>query len=371
MPTNDYLLKTINTVSRQQLVHLLKSYRKGACTPQELTLLYKWLHELGRLPLEDTPELAAIRREIKERIWQQQQELMRVATPLLTSKRAGRLIFLPRRFIGVAAAAIVIIITGVCLFVGSRRYHSRFAPVAANAVQKSVPYIVQPARDTLLINSTAGIQRLRLADGSVIDLSPRSRIRISNPWPASGRQIWLNGEACFDAARDVSHPFIVYAKGFSATVLGTVFRISAYDSTGNGRVHLLSGKVVLRHIKDPFSEVMMLPGDAYAFNEHTSRLTPCEEKKRETAVRPEPAPAVTVTGEMLVFDNASLPEVFKALSEAYKTRIFLENPGRMHNRKFTGNFRRERSLDQVLTTLASLNELRLIHTDSSYSINTK
>ncbi len=332
---------------------------------------------MEQFSLEEFPDLEAVRRQVKERVWLHQVELMnngdgsinRNGEGRTKRKGSGRLVSLWPA-LRIPAAAAVILALGLCLFLS--RYRSSLHPdgqptsLAGNSRQ-------QPAGDSLLINRTARDQLLVMADGSSITLSPGSRIAISNPWPAAGREIRLNGAALFNVTRDNRHPFIVYAKGFSTTALGTVFSISAYDSAGSGQVRLLSGKVIVRNLKEPSHQVILEPGDGYAFNERTGRLALFEGHRPPSVIadRQLNAPAVTMTGETIRFDNAPLAEVFKTLSEEYKTSIIPENGSMLRNRKFTGIIRKERPLDQILATLVSLNELELVRTDSTYIIKAK
>jgi transmembrane sensor len=92
-----------------------------------------------------------------------------------------------------------------------------------------------------------------LDDGSVIDLSTNTQIRVR--FSAARRQILLDrGEALFSVAHDASRPFEVTALGVTARAVGTKFSVRLHE---DARVETLvtEGRVlVLRQ-----SEVLGVP----------------------------------------------------------------------------------------------------------------
>ncbi len=71
---------------------------------------------------------------------------------------------------------------------------------------------------------TAQIEQIALPDGSVIDVAPESRIRVS--YTEDVRLVRLiAGEAFFDVRRDDDRPFVVAAADAEVRVLGTKFNV--------------------------------------------------------------------------------------------------------------------------------------------------
>lgn len=83
-------------------------------------------------------------------------------------------------------------------------------------------------------------QTVALADGSVLWLNTRSRVKVQ--YDAGKRQVRLDrGEVFFDVMRDEKRPFHVRTPAGTVTVLGTRFNVSA--SPGRTSVAVLEGAV--------------------------------------------------------------------------------------------------------------------------------
>lgn len=69
---------------------------------------------------------------------------------------------------------------------------------------------------------------LTLPDGSQVWLNSGSKLRFSNLYGKSTRDIQLSGEAFFVVAKNKKVPFSVFADGVKVTALGTSFNVKAY-----------------------------------------------------------------------------------------------------------------------------------------------
>lgn len=101
------------------------------------------------------------------------------------------------------------------------------------------------------LNTTRDTIQFALNDGSTISLAPKGRIRYPARFDGERREVFLEGEAFFDIARDPEHPFLVYANGLVTKVLGTSFRIRAYGNSGEVTVEVKTGKVAVFAQSDP------------------------------------------------------------------------------------------------------------------------
>ena len=57
------------------------------------------------------------------------------------------------------------------------------------------------------------------------------------------REVYLNGEAYFEVAKNAEKPFIVHAADLNVKVLGTKFNVSSYPDEPNIKVSLVEGRV--------------------------------------------------------------------------------------------------------------------------------
>lgn len=94
-------------------------------------------------------------------------------------------------------------------------------------------------------NNTSEIKTYTLSDNSKIKLEPYSTLKYPKEFDKKKRIIFLTGEAFFEVAKDSLRPFMVYAHETITKVLGTSFRISAYEGQKTIKVDVTSGKVAV------------------------------------------------------------------------------------------------------------------------------
>lgn len=85
--------------------------------------------------------------------------------------------------------------------------------------------------------------RIELEDGSVVTLGKNSKLSYPTQFDAQRRTVVLTGEAFFDVAKDPSRPFYIYSNEVVTKVLGTSFRIRAYESDNQVKVQVKTGRV--------------------------------------------------------------------------------------------------------------------------------
>jgi transmembrane sensor len=93
------------------------------------------------------------------------------------------------------------------------------------------------------VNNTGNIMRIHLSDGSTVSLEKNSRLRYSQDFNTKTRIVYLQGEAFFDIAKNPEKPFLVFANEIVTKVLGTSFRIKAYENDKNVSVSVRTGRV--------------------------------------------------------------------------------------------------------------------------------
>ncbi|HEU4556181.1 MAG TPA: FecR domain-containing protein [Chitinophaga sp.] len=72
--------------------------------------------------------------------------------------------------------------------------------------------------------------RLELADGTEVHLNASSTLRFPFIFPGKTREVYLDGEAYFDVAKNPRQPFIVHTPSTSVKALGTAFNINSYNA---------------------------------------------------------------------------------------------------------------------------------------------
>lgn len=85
--------------------------------------------------------------------------------------------------------------------------------------------------------------KFELSDGTEVHLNASSTLRFPFIFPGKAREVYLEGEAYFNVAKNAKQPFIVHTPTTSVRALGTAFNINSYD-TGIVVTSLVQGAAV-------------------------------------------------------------------------------------------------------------------------------
>ena len=146
----------------------------------------------------------------------------------------------------VAAAVALIITFGVVAFEMGERNNAKMQAVSEVLVEKSTP------KGTKL--------NFYLEDGTHIILNAESKVRFSSTYATdSNRNVYLEGEAYFEVAKDKIRPFTVYTDNLSTVALGTAFNINAHPEENEVQISLIEGSVMVKNSTTD-SDVILVPG---------------------------------------------------------------------------------------------------------------
>jgi len=126
------------------------------------------------------------------------------------------------------AASVAIIITVTVFFKQSSKQNEVAAPVAGLEKKQ---------------NSKGTKSTIQLADGSKVWLNADSKIQYPTAFEGNTREVYLNGEAFFEVAKNPKKPFIIHLANGTVKVLGTSFNIRAYDNEKTVETSVATGKV--------------------------------------------------------------------------------------------------------------------------------
>lgn len=232
---------------------------------------------------------------------------------------------------------------------------------------------IQPVADTLHMSSITNTGKsdkvFTLEDGSEITLTTNSTLEYASPFGSKQRFMKLEGKALFKVAQEKGRPFTVAAGGLTTTALGTSFWIESHKGRNNMQVKLVTGKVVIQ--KDTtqqavtaFQPVYLTPGQELVFDKH-AQLASVSDK---TAVKATTAKATTLaTVNVLAFNQRPLPAVLHALEDHFHINIEFDET-QLNKMKFSGSYTAADKIDDILTTVALINDLKLEKTANGYSI---
>ncbi|MCF0053880.1 FecR domain-containing protein [Dyadobacter sp. LJ53] len=163
-----------------------------------------------------------------------------------------------------------------------------------------------------------------LEDGSKVTIAANGRIRYANKFVAARREVFLEGEAFFDIAKDRERPFFVYSNGLVTKVLGTSFTIKAYGNSNEVTVEVKTGRVSVFAESDPELEqktlgrelqgVVLNPNQKIIYSREEIRMVKTLVEKPEIVVPKAEIP-------QFEFEDTPASEVFEKIGKAYGIEI--------------------------------------------------
>ncbi len=291
-------------MTQQQFQAVLRKYKQGLCSPEEEKLINDWYDSIGKdIEFNFLGEDAKV---LEEQYWNNINDHIQKTK----KKPLGRIVpFFSWKY---ASAAAVILAVGSFVYLFSGR------PINSDIFSKSSA-LEQGLRE--IINTSEVPKEIALQDGSRITLQQGSKISYTEPFNSSQREIYLEGEAFFDVAKDPAHPFLVYTNEVTTKVLGTSFLVRANKNereivvtvkTGRVMVYAQSSKADKKSSED-LQEVVLKPNQQVVYNRRN------ESVEKKLVEKPEIILAQPTF--KMNYNNAPVADIFEALEESYGVDI--------------------------------------------------
>lgn len=287
-------------------------FRKNA-NQQEKELLARWFSRL------DLSEGEIFRNKVEEQ--ELEKKIERNLYDHFFPEPASNNIFRIPSWLPATAAAVLIVIAGSLWLMPAR--------------ELSNEVVFEEA-----VTTTGERKIVTLADGSKITLSNSSRIKFPTVFADSLREIFLEGEAFFEIAHDISKPFRVKTGKLNIQVLGTSFNVRHYNTDKNIDIVVATGKVGV-YTKSSKTTWMLTPGHLLSFNQLTG-------KTEEHIVNPNDYTSWQ-KGE-LIFKDETIENICMRLERWYGVSITIKNPAL--KRKRINLKQKNENLHTVLKMLA-------------------
>lgn len=171
-------------------------------------------------------------------------------------------------------------------------------------------------------NNSSMPQIITLSDGSSVLLQPNSKLSYPKTFVGNERKVYLSGEGFFEISKNRKKPFFVFANEIVTKVVGTSFRIRAYDSQPNVEVVVRTGKVKIRSnesvVNSNKEEIVLLPNQALRFVRKNLTFN-----KITDITTDELLIHTTSNIEQLSFNFADTPvsQILKTIEQAYLVEI--------------------------------------------------
>jgi transmembrane sensor len=237
------------------------------------------------------------------------EEITRIAEE---RKESGRVPFYHR---AVWRAAAVLLLTGGLSWL----YYNSHNTIP---VKESVQNMTSATEMLVSTNRTELEMTVLLSDNSVATLAKGSSIRYPRQFAADERRVYLTGEAFFDVTKNPAQPFLVYTNETVTKVLGTSFRVKAFDSDNTEMVAVKTGRVSVYPKKEyetnngrpTRSGVILDPNQQVVFNRKDNKL-------QKTVIADRGLLAESAVQKDQIFDDQPVSEAFDALAKAYGISI--------------------------------------------------
>jgi ferric-dicitrate binding protein FerR (iron transport regulator) len=177
----------------------------------------------------------------------------------------------------------------------------------------------------------------------LVSLNSESSITLPDRFKSDVREVYLNGEAFFEVAKNEEKPFKIYVNGTVIEVLGTSFAVRAFPDDESVRTTVVEGLVSFRSQDEDISEgVLLSAGDLGEFN--------LKRKKISKEFIENLDPYISWKEGYLTFEQASMTEVRKQLERKYDIEVVFEDSN-IELLELTAELK-SRSLRNVLETIS-------------------
>ena len=189
-----------------------------------------------------------------------------------------------------------------------------FAVAASVAVAAVAGYsahdILKPVQEFEVVAERGHKSMVTLPDGTVVWLNSDSRLTYTSDYNSKVRDIFLDGEAYFDVAKNPDIPFVVDAGEVRVRALGTKFNVRAYHDEMSIRTTLVEGKVLASSGDD---DVVLSPCQEAVYERRTGELS--------AADAPNADHLVPWRANEIYLDGMTLASVSRMLERMYNVDV--------------------------------------------------
>ncbi len=254
------------------------------------------------------------------------------------------------------AAASVIAVMAVSFYFFNNKSSSRFIDeFVENSSQRTT-------------NITGNSLNVTLPDGSRIHLKPNASVFYSSKQFSAKREVYVEGEAFFQIAKDPLKPFYVYYDNLVTKVLGTSFTIRTNSVAGNIEVEVLSGKVqvyeneaiVQQEPKNMSLIVTPNQKAVYKISRHFFETTLVDSPVVISQARAVSSSGTLIKTGDFIYENVQLLQILKELETIYGIEIIVNNED-IYRCVFSGDVNRQNLYDKL--------NIICLATNADYEIN--
>lgn len=162
------------------------------------------------------------------------------------------------------------------------------------------------------------VSQLIMPDSTIVFLNADSRVWYQMEGQNKIREVYLEGEAWFDVAKNKKKPFVVHTPVYDVKVTGTQFNIKAYKSDRELTTTLEEGQILIQSAGDfrLAEDIVVKPGEQIILN---------KDSKEISIKNVNPEWFSSWKDNKLVFVNMDLKELVVLLERKYGVDIEVKN----------------------------------------------
>lgn len=199
------------------------------------------------------------------------------------------------------------------------------------------------------------IYTLILSDSSRVVLNAETKMKYPVCFGNDKREVYIEGEAYFEVAKNPSAPFIVTGKNYTLQVLGTSFNVMSYDEEFTSNITLLSGSVKM-NVRD--SSFCLRPGEQVAIS-HENQFK---------VQRVDVDLSVLWMQKKFNFDSEKLEDIFRKISRWYGVEVIYEAPA-LREIRYSGIVPNDIPLSELLEMLNHTTDIKYTLQDGVVTVS--
>jgi transmembrane sensor len=185
-----------------------------------------------------------------------------------------------------------------------------------------------------------------LDDGTKVWLNKKSTLTYNKAFGKQQREIFLEGEAYFDVAKNKEIPLFIHAGNIDIEVKGTAFNVNAYKNNPDIQVALVRGLIQVSNRLDHKHSILLRPNEKLIF----AKLSP---KDEHFTVQPMASNLLLKEtrwiSDTLTFQKEKLKDLALRMEKKYDLKIEVKSE-QLKEKRFSGTFTNE-TIQQALEAL--------------------
>ena len=192
-----------------------------------------------------------------------------------------------------------------------------------------------------------------LEDGTQVWLNSKSTLTYNPLFSDNERLVELEGEAFFNVVSDIEKPFKVKVSNYMIQVTGTEFNVKSYNDF---ETSLLSGSVLVENVKNG-NAIVLKPMQSVNEKNNTFIVSTLDEND------------LLWRKGILSINNKTIDEIIPILERYYEMSFIIENKNFNKDKKYTGKFKIEDGVEQILQILQIQNNISYRIENNSIILN--